>query len=206
MWQGPEFSVVPVPAARAGRDSWQAGRLRTAVDEAYRWRVMLVLGRRSGRTSQLRIRPRAGHTAGVRNVPVASTCGAPQGKLLSNLDLSIRDVGGHAVVALSGELVLADAPAVASYLMAAAAACGQSIIVDLEGLEYIDSRGLGILLCVRQWARRRGGDLSLAAPQQQVRELLEGCGMTGIFSVSGSVREAASDPGLPFGAELRSRS
>jgi anti-anti-sigma regulatory factor len=53
------------------------------------------------------------------------------------------------------------------------------------------------LWCVLQWARRRGGDLSLAAPQQQVREVLEGCGMTGIFSVSGSVREVASDPAFP---------
>lgn len=141
----------------------------------------------------------------MRNVTVASTPGAPEGKLLSDLDLSIRDVGGHAVVALSGELVLADAPAVASYLMAAVAACGQSIIVDLERLEYIDSRGLGILLCVQQWARRRGGDLSLAAPQRQVREVLEGCGMTGVFSVSHSVPEAASGTSLPFGAEAKER-
>lgn len=83
--------------------------------------------------------------------------------------------------------------------------CGQSIIVDLEGLEYIDSLGLGILLCVLQWARRRGGDLSLAAPQRQVREVLEGCGMTGVFSVSRSVREAASGASLPFGAGAKER-
>lgn len=80
---------------------------------------------------------------------------------MSDPDLSIRDVSGHAVVALRGELDLADAPRVASFLMAAVAACGPSIIVDLAGLKNLESSGLGILVRVLKWTR---GKRRQAAP------------------------------------------
>jgi anti-anti-sigma factor len=48
-----------------------------------------------------------------------------------------------------------------------------SVIVDLAGLEGIGYSGLSVLLRVRRWTRRSGGDLPLAAPQQPVRRILE---------------------------------
>lgn len=116
---------------------------------------------------------------------------------MSDPDLSIRDVSGRAVVALCGELELADAPRVASYLMAAVAACGPSIIVDLAGLTHVDSSGLGILVRVLKWARGSGGDLSLAAPQRQVRRVLKVTGLFDAFLVYPSVEQAASGARLP---------
>ena len=71
------------------------------------------------------------------------------------VDLSIRDFDGQAVVALRGELNLADTPGVASHLIAAVAACGPSVIVDLAGLESICYSGLSVLLRVRKWTRQQ---------------------------------------------------
>jgi anti-sigma B factor antagonist len=120
-----------------------------------------------------------------------------------NVELSVADHGGHAVVALSGELDLADAPAVASQLMRAAAVCGP-IIVDLAGLTFIDCCGLRILERVRQWTRDRGGDLSLAAPQHRVREVLRVTGLTDVFSVYPSVDQAVAGLGLaPLASSAR---
>ena len=104
----------------------------------------------------------------------------------------IRDFDGHAVVALRGELSLADTPGVASHLIAAVAACGPSVIVDLANLEGISYSGLSVLLRIRKWTRRSGGDLPLAAPQQPVRRILEATGLIDVFSVYPSVEEAAS--------------
>jgi hypothetical protein len=59
----------------------------------------------------------------------------------------------------------AGTPGVASHLIAAVAACGPSVIMDLAGLEGIGYSGLSVLLRVRRWTRRSGGDLLLAAPQ-----------------------------------------
>ena len=109
-----------------------------------------------------------------------------------NVDLSIGDSGGQAVVALRGELNLADIPGVASCLIAAVAACGPSVIVDLADLEGIGYSGLSVLLRVRKWTRRSGGDLLLAAPQQSVRQILQATGLIDVFSVYPSVEQAAS--------------
>lgn len=107
-----------------------------------------------------------------------------------NVDLSIRDFDGQAVVALCGELNLADASCLASRLIAAVAAFGPSVIVDLAGLEGIGSIGLSVLLRVRRWTRQSGGDLFLAAPQQPVRQILEATGLIDVFSVYPSVKDA----------------
>lgn len=109
-----------------------------------------------------------------------------------DVDLSIRDSDGQAVVALRGQLSLADAPGVASHLITAVAACGPSVIVDLAGLDGIGYCGLSVLLRVRKWTRRNGGDLPLAAPQQPVRQILEATGLIDVFSVHPSVEEAAN--------------
>ena len=107
-----------------------------------------------------------------------------------NVDLSMRDFDGQAVVALRGELDLADAPCLGSRLIAAVAACGPSVIVDLAGLESIGYIGLSVLLRVRRWTRQSGGDLFLADPQQPVRRILEATGLIDVFAVYPSVKEA----------------
>ena len=76
-----------------------------------------------------------------------------------NVELRVVGNGDHAVVALHGELDLADAAAVASRLIAAVAARGPSIIVDLAGLDFIDCCGIGVLVRVLKWTRSNGGDM-----------------------------------------------
>ncbi len=107
-----------------------------------------------------------------------------------NVELSIGINGGHTVAAMCGELDLADAQAVSSLLVAAATACGPSIIVDLTRLEFIDCCGLRVLLRVLKFTRHNGGDIYLAGPQQRVRKVLKVTGLTDVFSVYPSVADA----------------
>jgi anti-anti-sigma factor len=113
-----------------------------------------------------------------------------------NVELSVGDFDDHAVVALCGELDLFDAPAVATHLIAAVAAYGPSIIVDLAGLKFIDSCGLEVLVRALRWTREGGGDMFLAAPQQQARRVLEITGLIDVFSVYPSVEQAVSSARL----------
>src|SRR5580658_7347352 len=108
-----------------------------------------------------------------------------------DVELSIRDFDGGAVIALRGELDLAGTPSAASHLIAAVAACGPSVIMDLANLEGIGPSGLSVLLRGLKWARRNGGDLRLAAPQEPVRRVLEATGLIAIFAVYPSVELAA---------------
>jgi anti-anti-sigma factor len=61
-----------------------------------------------------------------------------------SVDLSTSEYGGHVVVALRGELDIAGAAGVAAAL-AAVAARKPEIVVDLAGLEFIDSSGVAAL-------------------------------------------------------------
>ncbi|HUK70277.1 MAG TPA: STAS domain-containing protein [Streptosporangiaceae bacterium] len=109
-----------------------------------------------------------------------------------SMDVSTRECGGQVIVALHGELDLAEAASVAAAL-AAVAAREREIIVDLAGLEFIDCSGVAALVRARKQARHAGGDLLLAAPQQQVLRLLTLTCLIDVFSVHASVDEAAGD-------------
>src|SRR2546430_14854511 len=106
-----------------------------------------------------------------------------------SVDLSTRECDGHVIVALRGELDRADAVSVAAAL-AAAAAREPEIIVDLAGLEFIDSSGVAALARGRKQARHAGGDLRLAAAQQQVLRVLTLTRLIEAFPVHASVDEA----------------
>jgi anti-sigma B factor antagonist len=100
------------------------------------------------------------------------------------------------VVGLRGELDVAVAVRVVAELSVVAAS-ERHIIIDLTGLDFIDSSGLAALVRVRERARHAGGDLLLAGPQQQVLRLLTLTRLTDAFSVHASVGEAASKAGRP---------
>ena len=111
---------------------------------------------------------------------------------MPNVNVSIRDVSGQAVVVLRGELDLAATPGAASHLIAAVAACGPFVIVDLAALESLGYGGLGVLVRVLKWTRDGGGEMSLAAPRQQVHQVLDVTGLIDVFPVFPSVEQAVS--------------
>jgi anti-sigma B factor antagonist len=117
--------------------------------------------------------------------------GRPQ---MAFMELITRECDGQVVVSLRGELDVADAASVAAAL-ARVAACTRQVIVDLEGLEFIDSSGLAALVRARKHARLAGGDLLLAAPQRQVLRVLAVTRLADVFSVHACVEDAAGRPG-----------
>lgn len=113
---------------------------------------------------------------------------------MCSVDLITRESDGQVVVVLGGELDVADAVRVVAEL-AAVAARDRDVIVDLAGLEFIDSSGLAALLRVRKHARHAGGDLLLAAPQRQVLRVLTVTRLLDVFSVYACVDKAARSAG-----------
>lgn len=59
-----------------------------------------------------------------------------------------------------------------------------NIVVDLENVDYISSRGLRALLAARKEVRRwNRGDLRLASPQEYIRETFDLVGFTQLFDM-----------------------
>jgi anti-anti-sigma factor len=79
-----------------------------------------------------------------------------------SVDLSTSECDGKVVVALHGELDMADAASVPAAL-ATVAASQPEIIVDLSRLKFIDSNGAAALARGRETARHAGDDLHSAS-------------------------------------------
>jgi anti-sigma B factor antagonist len=117
-----------------------------------------------------------------------------------SIDVNTVERHDHAVVRLCGELDAAGAAGVTAVLAGVVARC-PDIIVDLTDLEFIDCGGLRALAEARDQARRTGGGLLLAAPQQLVLRVLTLTGLADFFSIHASVelaeavRPRSRDPG-----------
>jgi anti-anti-sigma factor len=108
------------------------------------------------------------------------------------LKTTARD--GHVVVALRGELDVSGAAGVEAAI-AAVMVPGQSLIIDMSALDFLDCAALGALLRVQGLARSFGGDVVLAAPPRRVRRLLVLSGQDQMFWVHPSVEAAVASNG-----------
>jgi anti-sigma B factor antagonist len=107
------------------------------------------------------------------------------------LQVARDDADGVAVVAVHGELDLETAPALKTALVEAIEEQpGRRIVVDLEGLDFIDSIGLGILLGGLKRARGSDGELVLVATGRNVLKVLELTGLVRVFEIHPGRREA----------------
>jgi anti-sigma B factor antagonist len=64
------------------------------------------------------------------------------------------------------------------------------IVVDLSGLEAIDSAGLGELVVVHMWVKASGCALKLAGANARVRELFELTNLLSVFDVYPTLDDA----------------
>jgi anti-sigma B factor antagonist len=69
------------------------------------------------------------------------------------------------------------------------------LVADLSQVGYMSSAGLRALLATLKEARHRGGDFRLAAAQDNVRQVLEMSGFSGIFQIFSTVEEAVASFG-----------
>lgn len=97
-----------------------------------------------------------------------------------SLEISSVLVDGAARVALQGELDLASARQMEEHFASLDEQSPSRVVVDLAGLEFIDSSGLRVLLLADARARERGYELVLLAGQEPVRRVFE---MTGALDV-----------------------
>jgi len=63
------------------------------------------------------------------------------------------------------------------------------MVIDLKGLNYISSAGIGALMALTQQLRRESGDIVLLQPNEKVFKILDLLGFTKIFNVAHSEDE-----------------
>lgn len=63
------------------------------------------------------------------------------------------------------------------------------VVLDLRGLNYISSAGIGALMSLTQQLRKNRGDLVLLRPNKKVYKILDLLGFTRIFNVALNEKE-----------------
>ena len=112
-----------------------------------------------------------------------------------DLGLDVSERGTVTVLALRGEVDVSTAPRLRQGLVELATEGRSSVVVDLSGVEFLDSTGLGVLVSGLRRFRLLGGDLILAAAQPRIVRVLEITRLDRAFDVYESVDAALAAKG-----------
>ncbi len=98
----------------------------------------------------------------------------------------------YAVLAVKGEVDVYTAPRLRERLVELATQGRRQIVVDLEGVEFLDSTGLGVLVGGLKRLRSNDGDLGLVCTQSRILKVFEITGLTKVFEIFDSVEAATA--------------
>lgn len=110
--------------------------------------------------------------------------------MTNHFSVEAHTEGNARILAVSGELDLAAAPSLEEELGQALSSGASLIVLDLRGLDFIDSTGLSVLVRGHQRAQEAGLELGLVNPGAQVERLL---------SLTGLAQRLTLDEGLADG-------
>jgi anti-sigma B factor antagonist len=108
------------------------------------------------------------------------------------LSYSISHGPGYAVVSVAGEIDVGTECKFRDALTSALARGVLRVVVDLAGVTFMGSTGIGVLMGTRRVLVAEGGSLVLAAPRGEVAEVLSLTGVGEVIPVAASVADAVA--------------
>jgi anti-anti-sigma factor len=97
---------------------------------------------------------------------------------------------------IEGELDLATAPVLSAHLDPLPRWC-HDVVIDVAGLRFVDSTGLGVLLRAHHAAQDEGRRVLLASPSERVRRLLQISALDDVLLVDDPDVVDDDDDGVP---------
>jgi anti-sigma B factor antagonist len=93
------------------------------------------------------------------------------------LHIGIREEADRIILALQGELDMANAPLLQGAVESDQLAGTATVVLDLQELTFLDSTGLRIILSARELCWRRGQEFAVTPGSPQVQRLLSVTGV-----------------------------
>lgn len=109
-----------------------------------------------------------------------------------DLKLTARQLEGAQVLEVQGEVDLSNSAQLRAELLRLSEAPEQCLVLDLSGVGFMDSSGIGVLVGAVNRKRTAGGNILLAAPQPRVRRVFEITGLVHGIPLHQSVDDALS--------------
>ena len=132
-------------------------------------------------------------TAPVRSAacPVSSPCAEAVCQSSSvDLQVSTREESGRTVVAAVGEVDVYTAPTLDAELTRVVSSGVTAVVVDLTGVEFLDSTGLSVIVKALKRVREAGGTLSVVVASERVAKVFRITGLDQILPVHPTLAEA----------------
>ena len=109
-----------------------------------------------------------------------------------DLSLDTRTQGEHTIVAVTGEVDVYTAPKLREALVALVDAGSYHLVVDVEGVEFLDSTGLGVLVGGLKRVRTHDGSLQIVCTNERLLKIFRITGLIDVFAIHGTVSDAVS--------------
>src|SRR3982751_3221787 len=111
----------------------------------------------------------------------------------TTLELEVGERAGWQVLTVRGEVDVTRTPRVRTQLISLLSDGQPQLVVDLEGVRFLDSSGLGALVAGLKLARSRSGELRIVCEgQRSVRKVLEVTGLERVLERYDTVDEATA--------------
>jgi anti-sigma B factor antagonist len=109
-----------------------------------------------------------------------------------DLRIDVREQDGWSVVDVAGEIDVATAPRLREQVISLIGDGRYRIVVDMAGVDFIDSTGLGVLISGLKRTRTHDGDFVLVCTEPRILKVFEITGLTAVFSVHDTVEDAVA--------------
>ena len=109
-----------------------------------------------------------------------------------DLSLTTRKGGGATIVAVAGEIDVYTAPRLRDQITDLVSDGVYDLIIDMEGVEFLDSTGLGVLVGGLKKVRAHNGTMQLICTQERLLKIFRITGLAKVFAIHDSVEAATT--------------
>ncbi len=106
------------------------------------------------------------------------------------MNITDKSLNNFLIVSLHGILNASSAPQLLSHITGVPE--DQSVVIDLEKIEFLDSSGLGVLVGISRKKRAAGATFRLAGMNNRVRKVFELTNTSSLFDIYDDAATAAT--------------
>lgn len=110
-----------------------------------------------------------------------------------DVQLSTEDVGTRTVVRVDGEIDVVSADRLRERVSLLVSDGRTDLVVDLSGVGFMDSTGLGVLVGTLKRVRTAGGRLVLVVGSERLLKVFRITGLQQVFTIHPTLAEALED-------------
>jgi anti-sigma B factor antagonist len=109
-----------------------------------------------------------------------------------NLKIDTRQADGVTIVSCTGRIVFGEEATALRDSLKRVLSSSRQIVLNLSGVTYIDSGGLGTLVGVYSSARSAGADIKLTGLGQRIRDVLQITKLVTVFEAYDNEQQAVA--------------